>query len=219
MYCTAAHRRIHANHGHLGEECNRMLEQVKRRSQVLHDPLKFNLSTAVAVCDWLKAQRLHIKPLWNSLCPLHSSALGSVPPPPSSSYSDNGSDPMDPSTTLPQTHAEWEAAWQLSPSSLIPSFHSSASPSNQGSNTTPSSSPASSLPHDWPTYYQYRQIQSPSPAALVLSHVVTLWYCLTQLLPSHGHLLPPAGSQITIHYLGKEIHNMEVCSCGSLDTS
>ena len=201
MYCKAAHRRIHASNGHSGDECKRMSQHVMRRSQLLHDPLHLNLPTAAAVCNWLESQHLHSKPLWMSACPIHSPHTPAATPEehPPSSGSSSFRDKIS-LHVLPQTSAEWEAAWQLSPTSLIPPFQSPA----RASSPSTSSSLASLLPQDWAAYYKYRRVPGNSLAALVLSHITTLWYCLTQLLPSKGHPLPPEGSNITIHYLGED---------------
>lgn len=92
---------------------------------------------------------------------------------------------------LPVDEQQWQQAWGLPDHSLIPAW-------SQGGPELQQLEPAAG----WRQYYDLRQLPHPSPAALVLHHVLTLWHCLISLLPQHGWHLPPPGQTLHVAYLG-----------------
>jgi hypothetical protein len=181
FYCSAKHKRIHAQHGHTADDCTRMQSQLDRAQDMPAAALPEQLQTEHGLLAYLDKLGCDDATAWLAACssrPTHGEqeefAAGFLP---------------CTASALAIDRSHWDALWQLKEAHMVPSLDGP--------------SPADgSCPQDWGSLYAALGTPSTSPAAVLLSPVVTLWHCLQHVLPRLGLPLPPKGGTVVVHYLG-----------------
>lgn len=184
FYCSRQHQRIHAQYGHTTDDCTRMQGQLDRAQAIPIPALSKQLQTQDGLLAYLKQLGCDEPNAWLAACSSR----------PSNEEQDVAAAGVlqSAASTLTVDNRHWGALWQLKEAHMVPSLHG-PSPAVAGGSCT----------QDWPSLYAALDIPPISPAAVLLSPVATLWYCLQHVVPCLGRPLPPAGGTVVIHYLGE----------------